>query len=137
MWNHNASMESFSLIHKFGDAMNQILVIDDEKSILDIVQMVLSRAGFKVEIAMDGKAGIQKFDSGQFDLVITDILMPGLDGRKVVEHIRNSDRPCTPIIGVSGTPWLLENIQFDAVFTKPFPFEDLVNSIRHLSMQVD
>jgi len=124
------------LIHKLGDAMNRILVIDDEKAILDLIQMVLSRAGFKVEIALDGREGIQKFDTGRFDLVITDILMPGLGGREVVDHIRNSDRPCTPIIGMSGTPWLLENIQFDAVFTKPFPFKDLVNSIRHLSMQV-
>jgi len=116
--------------------MNRILVIDDEKAILDLIQMVLSKAGFEVEIALDGREGIQKFDSGRFDLVITDILMPGIDGREVVDHIRNSDRPCTPIIGISGTPWLLENIQFDAVFTKPFPLKDLVNSIRHLSMQV-
>jgi len=118
------------------DAMYHILVIDDEKMILDLVQFVLSKAGFKVEIALDGQEGIKKFDNGRFDLVITDILMPGLDGRDVVEHIRNSDKPCTPIIGISGTPWLFKNIQFDAVFTKPFLFEDLVSSIRHLSMQV-
>jgi DNA-binding response OmpR family regulator len=122
--------------------MYHILVIDDEKAILDAIKIVLSRAGFKVEIALDGQEGIQKFNSGRFDLVITDIQMPGLNGRDVVDHIHNSDRPCTPIIGISGTPWpgkpwLFENIQFDAVFTKPFSFEDLVNSIRHLSMQVD
>lgn len=118
--------------------MYHILVIDDEKAILDVIKIVLSRAGFKVEIALDGIEGIQKFNSGRFDLVITDILMPGLNGRDVVDHIHNSDRPCTPIIGISGTPWLFENIQFDAVFTKPFPFEDLVNSIHHnISMQVD
>jgi len=116
--------------------MYHILVIDDEKAILDIIKIVLSRAGFEVEIAMDGQKGIQKFDSGRFDLVITDIRMPGLDGRDVVDHIHNSDRPRTPIIGISATPWLLEKIQFDAVFTKPFLFEDLVNSIRHISMQV-
>ena len=57
--------------------MVHILVIDDEKSILDIIKIVLSRAGFEVEIAMDGQKGIQKFDSGRFDLVITDIQMPG------------------------------------------------------------
>ena len=112
--------------------MYHILVIDDENAILNVVQTALSRAGFKVEIALDGIEGIQKFNSGQFDLVITDILMPGLNGRDVVDHIHNSDRPCTPIIGISGTSWLFENIQFDAVLTKPFPFEDLVNSIRHL-----
>jgi DNA-binding response OmpR family regulator len=116
--------------------MYHILVIDDEKSILDIIKIVLSKAGFEVEIAMDGQKGIQKFDSGRFDLVITDIQMPGLDGRDVVDHIHNSDRPHTPIIGISAAPWLLEKNQFDAVFTKPFLFEDLVNSIRYISMQV-
>ena len=116
--------------------MYHILVIDDEKEISNIIKIVLSRDGYEVEIALDGQMGIKKFDSDQFDLVITDIKMPGLGGREVVEHIRNSDRPCTPIIGVSGTPWLLDNIPFDAVFTKPFPLKDLLNSIRHLSMQV-
>ena len=115
--------------------MYHILVIDDENAILNVVQAALSRVGFKVDIALDGQKGIQKFDSGQFDLVITDILMPGLDGRKVVEHIRNSNRPYTPIIGFSGIPWVFENNKFDAVFTKPFPLKDLVNSVQHLSMQ--
>lgn len=124
----------YILIDKPGDAMYHILVIDDEKSILNVVQTALSRAGFKVDIALDGQKGIQKFDSGQFDVVITDILMPGIDGREVVKHIRNSDRPYTPIIGFSGTPWLVENNRFDAVFTKPFRLLDLVNSAQHLSM---
>jgi DNA-binding response OmpR family regulator len=116
--------------------MYHILVIEDEKDILDILEIILLKAGYKVETALDGQKGIKKFDNGQFDLVITDINMPGLDGRKVVEHIRNSDRPCTPIIGISGTPWLLENIPLDAVFKKPFPPQDLVSSTRHLIMQV-
>ena len=123
------------VIDKPSDAMYHILVIDDEKGILNVVQTALSRAGFKVDTALGGQKGLQKFDSGQFDLVITDILMPGIDGREIVKHIRKSDRPYTPIIGFSGTPWLIENNQFDAVFTKPFPLEDLVNSVQHLSMQ--
>ena len=116
--------------------MYHILVIDDEKTILSTIKIALSRAGFEVEIAMDGQKGIQKFDSGRFDLVITDIRMPGLDGRDVVDHIHNSVRPRTPIIGISATPWLFKNIRFDAILTKPFYFEDLINSIRHISMQV-
>jgi DNA-binding response OmpR family regulator len=117
--------------------MYHILVIDDEKTILSAIKIALSRAGFLVEIASDGKEGVQKFNRGKFDLVITDIQMPGLDGRDIVDYIHNSDRPYTPIIGISGSPWLLENIQFDAVLAKPFHFEDLINSIRHISMQVD
>ncbi len=115
--------------------MCHILVIDDEKAVLSVVREALSRAGFKVEIALDGYKGIQKFDSGHFDLVITDILMPGLDGRDVVKHIRNSDRPHTPIIGFSGTPWLFEDTEFDTVFAKPFPLKDLVDSAQYLSLQ--
>lgn len=113
--------------------MHNILVIDDEKPILDLVRLVLTRAGFKVEIAPGGQEGIKKFDDGCFDLVITDMLMPGVDGNHVVKHIRNSDRPRTPIIGFSGTPWLCENSAFDTVFAKPFPLKDLVNSVQKLS----
>ena len=124
------------LIHDLGDTMYHILVIDDEKTILSAIKIALARAGFEVEIASDGQEGIQKFSGGRFDLVITDLRMPGLDGHDVVDHIHNSDRPRTPIIGISATPWLFKNIQFDAVLTKPFYFEDLINSIRHISMQV-
>jgi CheY-like chemotaxis protein len=63
------------------------------------------------------------------------MLMPGMNGRDVVRHIRNSDRPYTPIIGFSGTPWLLEDAEFDTVFPKPFPLADLVHAVRHLSRQ--
>jgi len=112
--------------------MHQILVIDDEKSILNVVRQKLTKFGYKVEIASDGKEGIQKFDDGRFDLVITDILMPGIDGNDIVQHIRSSDKQSTHIIGISGTPWLLEDSKFDIVFTKPFPLNDLVDAIHDL-----
>ncbi len=111
----------------------QILVIDDEKSILNVVRQKLTKFGYKVEIASDGKEGIQKFNEGRFDLVITDILMPGIDGNDIVQHIRSSDKQSTPIIGLSGTPWLLEDSEFDIVFAKPFPLNNLVDAIYDLS----
>jgi DNA-binding response OmpR family regulator len=113
--------------------MHQILVIDDQEFILDTVRDALTMNGYAVEVAADGQEGIQKFDDGNFDLVITDMKMPGLDGSNVVEHIRNSDRHFTPIIGFSGTPWLLQKSDFDIVFVKPFPLQDLVNAIQNLS----
>jgi len=136
IYGHTLKPESTCiLVDKPGDAMYHILVIDDEKAILNVVQTALSRAGFKVDIALDGQKGLQKFDNGQFDLVITDILMPGINGRDIVKHIRNSHRPYIPIIGFSGTPWLFEKNQFNAVFTKPFLLKELVSSVQHLSMQ--
>lgn len=113
--------------------MHRILVIDDEQAILDVVQIALTRAGFGVETAADGHKGIQKFDEGHFDVVITDMLMPGTNGHSVVQHIRNSERSSTPIIGFSGTPWFLNTSDFDVVFTKPFPLKDLVDATQDLS----
>lgn len=113
--------------------MLQVLVIDDEQAILDVVQMALTRAGFGVETAADGHQGIQRFDEGHFDVVITDMLMPGVNGNSVVQHIRNSKRSSTPIIGFSGTPWFLNAGNLDVVLTKPFPLKDLLDAVQDLS----
>ncbi len=110
--------------------MSTILVIDDEKGILQIIRQTLTRFGHNVETAEDGQEGIQKFDDGNFDVVITDILMPGIDGNGVVQHIRKSARQSIPVIAISGTPWQLESNDFDMVLPKPFPLKKLVDSIR-------
>ena len=112
--------------------MDTILVIDDEKGITSLIQEALSMFGYDVEIAMDGQEGIQKFESSAYDLVITDICMPGLDGNSVARHIRNSDRKSTPIIGMSGTPWLLDKGDFDMIISKPFPLKMLIESMKKL-----
>ena len=113
--------------------MNHILVIDDEKAVLEVIQQALMRFGFEVEVAQDGQEGIQKFDNGDFDLVLTDLRMPGIDGIGVLHHIRSSSRRLTPIIGFSGTPCLLKDSDFDLVFPKPFPLKDLVSAVQNLS----
>ena len=113
--------------------MNNILVIDDEESVLLMITMALAKFGFDVEIATDGLEGIKKFDEGRFDLVITDILMPVLDGFGVVKHIRNSERRYTPVIAISGTPWLLVNGDFDAVLSKSILVQTLVDTVKTLT----
>ncbi|MGD2023071.1 MAG: response regulator [Desulfobacterales bacterium] len=113
--------------------MCTILVIDDEKGILRVIQEALTRYGHQVETALDGVEGIQKFDDGSYDMVITDLRMPGLDGEGVFKHIRASRNNAIPIIGMSGTPWQVQDLDFDAVFTKPFPLLDLVESVEKLT----
>ena len=112
--------------------MSTILVIDDEKGILQIIRQALIKFGHNVETAGDGQEGIRKFDDGSFDIVITDIRMPGIDGNGVVQHIRKSDKQSIPVIAISGTPWLMENSAFDMVIAKPFPLKKLVESIGSL-----
>jgi DNA-binding response OmpR family regulator len=112
--------------------MNNILIVDDEQIVSNVLQKILSRFGYHAEIAPGGRAGIRMFDTETFDLVITDIRMAGTDGYDVARHVRNSDRPFTPIIGISGTPWLLEGDEFDRVLPKPFGVETLINAVKNV-----
>ena len=113
--------------------MHNVLIIDDEKSILRVLTIVLTNLGFNVETAADGLEGIKKFDECNFDVVITDIRMPALDGNCVAKHIRNSERRSTPVIGISGTPWLLEDGDFDAVLSKPASIKTLVDTVKNVA----
>jgi len=112
--------------------MGSILVIDDEHNITNLIREALEMFGHQVEIAFDGREGIDKFGRGRFDLVITDIRMPGVDGHQVLEHVRNAAGRI-PVIGMSGTPWLLEQRDFDQVLSKPFPLQRLVRTVDRLS----
>ena len=112
--------------------MCKILVIDDEKVIINMIQQLLEMHGHDVDTAYDGDEGIQKFDNDCFDMVITDIRMPGVDGNSVAKHIRNSDKKYVPVIGMSGTPWALEDNSFDAIFEKPFQLKALINTVKEL-----
>ena len=110
-----------------------ILVIDDEVMILEMMKKALGRLKHHVDIAENAAKGIAKFDSGSYDLVITDVRMPGIDGEAVVHHIRRSKRDATPVIGVSGTPWLLGDCGFDEVLHKPFTLHTLIEKTKRLT----
>lgn len=112
--------------------MYHVLIVDDEESIRAVLQQILSQSGYHAEIAAGGHEGIRMFDTTPFDLVITDIKMPGIDGYRVARHIRDSHRPSTPIIGISGTPWLLGGNEFDWVIPKPFGLQTLLDSVENL-----
>lgn len=113
--------------------MCKVLVIDDEKTILGLVKQVLNRANFYVETVDSGKIGLEKFDQGEFDLVITDVFMPEIDGTQVVRHIKNSHRKDTPVIGMTGTPWNIDHTRFDKIIPKPFQIKTLVNIAKSLA----
>ncbi len=113
--------------------MCNVLVIDDERMIRDLLSQALSRLDLTVDTAESAIGGIAKFDNGAYDLVITDVRMPGVDGRHVVHHIRGSKRDATPIIGLSGTPLLLQNGGFDAVLDKPFVLQSLIEKVKDLA----
>lgn len=81
--------------------MANILVIDDEKSIRNVLKDILGVEGYKVEEANDGEEGLRKFNAGNLDLVLCDIKMPKLDGLEFLQKA-NAANPDVPIIMISG-----------------------------------
>jgi DNA-binding NtrC family response regulator len=81
--------------------MATILIIDDEKSIRNVLRDILQHEGYQVEEAADGEQGIKMFQSKNFDLVLCDIKMPKMDGMEVLQQIMaiNSE---VPVIMISG-----------------------------------
>jgi DNA-binding response OmpR family regulator len=112
--------------------MYNVLIIDDEEYISNLIEEILARFGYNVETAVGGREGLRVFEKGLFDLVITDIRMPGVDGHAVAHYIRNSDRSDTPIMAMSGTPWLMKEDEFDSILPKPFSIQALLNAIHTL-----
>jgi len=114
--------------------MCNILVIDDERIISDVLQKALNIYGYNVETASGGSDGLRMFEAGSFDLVITDIQMPDIGGIEVARCIRSSDKPQTPIIGMSGTPWLMNGNGFDFTISKPFSIKILMDAVKELTL---
>jgi len=117
-----------------GWIMYNILVIDDESIILDILRKALSIYGYKVETASGGSDGLRMFEAGSFDLVITDISMPDINGIEVARCIRSSDKSQTPIIAMSGTPWRMVDNGFDFTIAKPFRIKTIMEAIKALTL---
>jgi CheY-like chemotaxis protein len=129
--------------------MTRILVIDDEKDIRVVLKEVLKRAGYEVVTAANARMGLEAIDAGDVDLVITDIIMPGMDGVATVENIRR-DHPDIRIIVISGggnvapldyapgaiaTTAYLESARkagADRTLTKPFSREDILEAVADL-----
>ena len=77
----------------------RILIVEDEESIADLEKDYLELSNFEVEVANDGDTGLQKGLGGDFDLIILDLMLPGVDGFEICRQIR--DQKNTPIIMVA------------------------------------
>jgi CheY-like chemotaxis protein len=108
----------------------KILVIDDEKMLLELLHRILTEVGFFVDVAESAEEGIKKNHTTTYDLIITDIKMPGMSGIDFFNYVKKNVRQSIPVIAMSGTPWLFENSGFDGVIAKPFYKEDLLTVIR-------
>ena len=113
--------------------MYSVLVIDDEEVIVELIGKALTKFGYDVKTAKGGQEGLQIFEQRLFDLVITDIRMPDVDGFGIARHIRNSTRPYTPIIGISATSYFEDEKAFDSFLSKPFEIQALLSIVKELT----
>lgn len=117
--------------------MGRILVIDDELSLSELIREFLTKFGYNAVNAENGWHGLQMLKNSSFDLVVTDMCMPNIDGPFIVRHIRRSTRPSIPIVGISATPWQFEGVDCDALLRKPFSLMELLETIKRLIPKMD
>ncbi len=114
----------------------KVLVVEDEKLLADSIQALLSRRGFQVEEVYDGETGAEYALTGVYDLLILDVMMPGLDGYQVARKVRAS-RCATPILMLTARSGLEDRIEglnagADYYLTKPFDSRELLACINAL-----
>ncbi len=121
----------------------KVLVVDDEQVVLDSVCKHLKREGYELRTVLSGAEAIEVLDSGWPQVVITDLMMPGIDGLELLRHIRESS-PTLPVIMITGYATLRTALQalregaFDYI-TKPFTRAELqgvvVRAVRQATQQ--
>ncbi len=119
--------------------MARILIIDDDDSITSLLRKVLERGGYEVVTAANGREGVRLYIEAPADLVISDILMPEMDGLEALKELRRIS-PDLKLIAVSGGGARLkmdvlkvaEYLGAAATFEKPYKIEALLAAVRQL-----
>ncbi|HAI85578.1 MAG TPA: DNA-binding response regulator [Firmicutes bacterium] len=111
----------------------KVLVVDDEPSIVELVQFNLEKEGFEVARAYDGESALDAFRSDRFDLVILDLMLPGMDGLEVCQAIRRGSQ--VPVIMLTAKTDEFDrvlglSIGADDYVTKPFSPRELVARVK-------
>jgi CheY-like chemotaxis protein len=128
--------------------MANILVVDDDSAVSTTIALLLERGGHDVVVANDGRKGLKVFEQGQFDLLIVDIFMPGMDGFETMRLVHRQ-RPGIPILVISGQTFASDSETPDFLYMatklgaisslrKPFkPAELLASVARCLEVATD
>ena len=114
--------------------LKKVLIIEDEKSISDIIKFNLAKEGFQVETAFDGQDGLRKAESLNPDLILLDVMLPLLDGFQVCKKVRETNI-LVPIIMLTAKEEEMDKVLglelgADDYITKPFGMRELLARIK-------
>lgn len=120
--------------------MQRIFLVEDDKNLRNLVRDYLTKEGYEVLTAVDGNDALAKWRHNIADLVILDVMMPGLDGYEVLEYIREESR--VPAIFLTAKGELSDRIQgfesgADDYLTKPFSIKELLMRIRAILRRLE
>lgn len=116
--------------------MHPLLLVEDDKSIRDVIHSYLTQNGFTVEVAANGKEAMERLQSKSISMLITDVMMPGVDGFQLANHARQL-HPELPIIMLTALDQLVNKERgfvsgVDDYLTKPIELKELLLRIRAL-----
>jgi len=111
----------------------EILIVEDEPSIAEVVEIYLRRAGYHVQAVRDGEAALKLLDQHLPDLIVLDVMLPGMDGFSILRCLR--DRSDVPVIFITARREEVERIAglelgADDYVVKPFSPQELVSRVR-------
>lgn len=115
--------------------MQKILVVEDEKKIARVVKLALEHEGYIVEIEHDGMAGYERILNESFDLILLDVMLPGMNGMEICRKVRKDSD--VPIIIVSARDQTMDKVMgldlgANDYITKPFAIPELYARIRNV-----
>lgn len=112
---------------------DRILLVEDEEKLARMVELELRYEGYEVEKAFDGPSGLEKASSGAYDLILLDIMLPGLSGMEVLRRLRRTSN--VPVIMLTARDTVMDKVAgldsgANDYITKPFAIEELLARIR-------
>lgn len=119
--------------------MQRILIIEDDEFVQQMLKQTFERAGYEVATASNGRIGLDLYQSTSFHVVITDLIMPDMEGIETITHLRKKN-PDVKIVAISGggrnNPqgylFLAEKLGAARTFTKPVDREELLTAVKDL-----
>lgn len=114
-------------------AEERILIVEDEEKIARFVELELLHEGYRADKAADGRTGLAMAESGKYDLMLLDVMLPGLSGTEVLRRLRKTSQ--MPVILLTARDGVMDRVSgldlgADDYITKPFFIEELLARIR-------